>query len=223
MPTPPPWWMLTHDRAGRRVDQRVEQRPVGDGVGAVGHRLGLAVRRRDRARVEVVAADHDRRRQLAAAHHLVEAQAEPVALAVAEPADARRQALEGDPLAGQLDPAGERLVVGELLEHGAVGGGDVGRVARQRHPAERALALAEQRPDVGGQEARVVEGPVEAAEPRLGAQAVAVVEHLGAARRGSRPSPRSARPSTRASRRTYSSGSVRASSAVASRREVGGT
>ena len=37
------------------------------------------------------------------------------ALAVAEPADPRRQALEGDPLAGQPDPAGQALVVGELL------------------------------------------------------------------------------------------------------------
>ena len=43
------------------VDQRVEQRPVGDRVGAVEHRLGLAVGRGDRAAVEVVAADDDRR------------------------------------------------------------------------------------------------------------------------------------------------------------------
>ena len=50
----------------------------------------------------------------------------------------------------------------------------------ERDPAERALALAEQRADVRGQEARVVERPLEAAELGLGAQAVAVVEHLGA-------------------------------------------
>ena len=31
-------------RAGGRVDEGVEERPVGDGVRAVGHRLGLAVR-----------------------------------------------------------------------------------------------------------------------------------------------------------------------------------
>ena len=119
-------------------------------------------------------------RHLAGAHHLVEAQAQAVALAVAQPADAGGQALEGDPLAGQGDPAVEGLVVGELLEHGPVGGGDVGGVAGQGHPAERPLALAEQRADVGGQEAGVVEGPVEAAELGLGAQAVAVVEDLGA-------------------------------------------
>ena len=34
-------------------------------------------------------------------HHLVEREPEPVALAEAEPADARRQALEGDALARQ--------------------------------------------------------------------------------------------------------------------------
>ena len=180
MPTPPPWWMRHPRRARRRVDERVEQRPVGDGVGAVGHRLGLAVRRGDRAGVEVVTPDDDRRRQLAAAHHLVEAQPEAVALAVAEPADARRQALEGDALAGEADPAGEALVVGELLQHRSVGRRDVGRVAGQGDPAERSLALAEQRPDVGRQEAWVGERPVEATQLGLGAQAVAVVEDLGA-------------------------------------------
>ena len=49
-------------RARRDVEQRVQDRPVGDRVGAVAHRLRLAVRRGDRAGVEVVAPDHDRRR-----------------------------------------------------------------------------------------------------------------------------------------------------------------
>ena len=129
----------------------------------------------------MIASDHDRCAQLAAPHHLVEPQPEAVALAVAEPADPRREALVGDPFAGHLDPPGERRVVGELLEHGAVGRRDVGRVARQRDPPERSLALAEQRADVGGEEARVVERPVEAAEACLGTQAVAVVEDLAAA------------------------------------------
>ena len=74
----------------------------------------------------------------------------------------------------------QRLVVGELVEHGLVGGADVGRVARQRRPPERSLALAEQRPDVGRQETRGRRRP--ARTPRLGLppQAVAVVEHLDA-------------------------------------------
>ena len=35
MPTPPPWWMLTHVAPAARVDEGVEQRPVGDRVGPV--------------------------------------------------------------------------------------------------------------------------------------------------------------------------------------------
>jgi hypothetical protein len=139
MPTPPPWWMLHPRGAAAGVDERVQQRPVGDRVRPVEHRFRLAVRRGNRSGVEVVAPDHDRRRELSAAHHLVEAQPEPVALAVAEPADARRQALEGDPLRRHRDPAVQRLVVGELLEHCPIGGGDVGRITRQRDPAERPL------------------------------------------------------------------------------------
>ena len=128
----------------------------------------------------MVAADDDRRAQLAACDHRVEARAEAGALAVAQPADPRGQALEGDPLASVLDPARERRVVGELVQHGSVGRGDVGGIARQRDPAKRALALAEQRTHVRGHEARVGERPLEAAEQRLGAQRVAVVEDLGA-------------------------------------------
>ena len=49
-------------------------------------------------------------------------------------------------------------VVGEHLERELVGRGDVGRIARERRPAERPLALAEERPDVLGHEAGNLEG-----------------------------------------------------------------
>ena len=62
-------------RAAGGVEQRVQQRPVGDRIGAVQHRFGLAIGRRDAAGVEMVAADDDRRLQLAACHHLVEREA----------------------------------------------------------------------------------------------------------------------------------------------------
>ena len=174
--------VMDGDPGGARggVDQRVEQRPVGDRVRAVGHRLGLAIGGGHRAGVQVVAPDHDRRRQLARGHHLVEAQAQPRALAVPEPADARRQPLEGDALAGRGDPARERLVLGEFLQHGAIRLGDVRGVAGERHPAEGTPSLAEQRSHVGRYEPGVGEGSLEAAQQRLRAQAVAVVEDLRA-------------------------------------------
>ena len=103
-----------------------------------------------RAGVEVVAPDHDRRLQLARGDHLVEAQPGEVALAVAEPANPRRQALELHLLAGQpiqramcsWSPNSSRIASSVRV--------DVLGIAGQRHPAERPLALAEQRADVGG-------------------------------------------------------------------------
>ena len=173
--------MDRHPRgAGRDVHHRVQQRPVGDGIGTVLHRLGLPVRRCHRAAVEVVAADHDRGLQRAVGHHLVEPLARLVPLAVAEPADTCREALERDLLARQAHPPAEHVVVGEQLEDGLVGLGDVGCVTREGHPPERPLALAEQLTDVLRHEALVGEGPLVPAEGGFGPDRVAVVEHLGA-------------------------------------------
>ncbi len=86
--------------------------------------------------------------------------ASPSAVAVAEPdpADARRQALEADALARHVEPVVQMRVVGHQLLHLGVGLVDVLGIARQRRPAERPDAAAEQRPDVGGHEAGKVEG-----------------------------------------------------------------
>ena len=70
---------------------------------------------------------------------------------------------------------------GNSSSTGLVGGGDVGGIARERDPAERALALAEERADVGGHEAGVRRRRRRSrrARPRR-ASDVAVVEDLGA-------------------------------------------
>ena len=115
-------------------------------------------------------------RDLAVAHHLVEGEAEAVALAEADPADARGQALEGDPLARHVEPAVEVRVVGDQLLHLGVGLVDVLGIARQRGPAERADAAAEQRPDIGGDEAGEVEGVGDALVEGFLADVVAIVE-----------------------------------------------
>ena len=194
-------------RARRRVDQRVEQRPVGDRVGLVLHPLRLAVGRGDRAGVEVVAADDDRRRQLAGAHHRVEAQAEPVALAVAEPADARRQALEGDPLAGGLDPAARaaRRRGTPRARRGRSRRCPPGRPTARPSgtgPCPRRTAAARRRGRSPGRRTRARSR--RASPRRAGCCRSRRPRRRG---RGSRPSPRSGRPSRRATRATYSSGS----------------
>ena len=142
-------------RARRRIEERVEDRPVGDRVGAVPHRLGLAVGRGDRARVEVVAPDHDGRRHGPRADELVDREPGSGAVAVAEPADASREPLEGDALGGKLKPAQEQRVVREEPPQLVVDRRDVGRVARESGPPEGADAATEERPDIGRDKARV--------------------------------------------------------------------
>ena len=166
--------------AARGVEQRVEQRPVAHGVGAVLHAFGLAVGAGHAAGVQVVAADDDGGLQLAVLHHLVEGQTRDVALAQAQPADACGQALEGDALARHVEPAVHVFVLGEQFLDLGVGLADVFRVTRQRHPAERALAFAEQRADVGGHKAGEVERVLHAFVKRHLADVVAVVHHRDA-------------------------------------------
>ena len=99
---------------------------------------------------------------------------------MAEPADPRREALEGDLLPGSAHPLLQAIVVGEQIHDGAVGRVDVLGVAGEGHPTERALALTEQGTDVGGHESGEVEGPAVAAQPSLVTDRVAVVEDLRA-------------------------------------------
>src|SRR5262249_57052517 len=119
---------------------------------------GRGVRRGHGPGVEVAAADDDRRLQLPAADHGVEVQPEPDALAVAEPANPGRQALEVDLLASQADPAAQRLVFRKSLEYGMIGAVDVLRIAGEGHPAERPPTLAEKRSNVLGHKAGNAKG-----------------------------------------------------------------
>ena len=77
-----------------------------------------------------------------------------MAVAQPDPADARRQALELDALPGHVEPVVQMRVVRHQLLHLGVGAVDVLGIARQRGPAERPDAAAEQRPDIGRHEAR---------------------------------------------------------------------
>ncbi len=125
----------------------------------------------------MVAADHDRRLQFAACHHLVEGEAQPMPVAEADPADPRRQALERNTLPRHVQPVVQVGVIRQQLLHLGIGAIDVFGIAGQRGPAERADAAAEQRTDVGGHEAREVERILDAFFQRHLADVVAVVDH----------------------------------------------
>ena len=155
IPTPPPWWTLTQvaPAAVFRSAFRIGQSAIASEPSRIASvsRYG----RGDRAGVEVVAPDDDRCRDGARADELVDREARFGAVAVAEPADPRRQPLEGDALGSKLQPAQEQRVVGEQPPELVVDRRDVGRVARESGPPERADAAAEERPDIGRDEARV--------------------------------------------------------------------
>ena len=71
-------------------------------------------------------------------------------------------------------------VFGEQLHDGAVGGENILRITRKRHPAKGSLALAKQRTDVGWHKAGEIERVRHAVVVGLLADVVAVVEHLRA-------------------------------------------
>ncbi|MCY1243169.1 hypothetical protein D9M72_561730 [compost metagenome] len=114
----------------RRAEQHgVEQGPVGDRVRSVLHPLGHDVRVRHGAGIEMVARERDRSLEFAECDQLVDAPRQCRALAMAEPGDAGRQALEGDMLTCELDPVGDDLVVREHLQQKVVDAGDVALLA----------------------------------------------------------------------------------------------
>src|SRR5437762_13253750 len=86
-------------RAGRRVQQRVQYRPVRNSVASIFHGLRFSEGRCNRTAVQMITPDHDRRFDFACLDEMVDALAEPCAFAVAEPADPRRQTLEMNLLA----------------------------------------------------------------------------------------------------------------------------
>ena len=107
---------------------------------------------------------------LAARDEVVKSDSRLVALLVPEPADARGQALEGHAVLRLGDPPAQQIVLGKEIKHRLVGAVDVIRIARERGPTKRAFPLTEQRSNVGGDEARVVEGAGVPTQLRLAAQ-----------------------------------------------------
>ena len=77
----------------------------------------------------MIAADHNRRLELAPAHHLVEGKTEPMAITEADPANTRRQPLELDLLARHVEPVVQVGVIWQQLLHLGVGAIDILRIA----------------------------------------------------------------------------------------------
>ena len=103
----------------------------------------------------MIAPDDDRGLDLARSDELVDRQPRAGAVAVAEPADPRRQTLERDALRRKLQPTLKQRVVREQSAQHAVDRRDVPLIAGQCDPTKWADATTEERPDIGRDEARV--------------------------------------------------------------------
>jgi hypothetical protein len=115
--------------AAGSVEHRVQERPVRHSVRAVAHCFSFAIGRSDRAAIEVVSANHNRRLQLTARNEVVERKPELRALAIAEPADSRGQPLEAHAFLSQSNPSRQHFVLREHFEYKLIGAVDVGRLA----------------------------------------------------------------------------------------------
>ena len=183
MPTPPPWCTLTQVAPAAQLTSAL--RNTQSPMASVPSRIASVSRLGDATepRVEVVAADDDGRLDLARAHQLVERQPRLVALAVAEPADARRQPLELHALVRPAAAsAAECAFSREQLERWP---GRCRRCRRDRPRAPPSGTAPCPRRRAGGctrARSRGCPNPSHAGERRLAAQVVAVVEGVAAAR-----------------------------------------
>src|SRR5579863_131655 len=100
-------------------------------------------------------------------------------MTVAEPnpADARREALELDPLASHVEPVMQVAILRQQLAHALVGAVDVFRIAGEGSPPEGPEPAAKEAAHVGRDEAGESKGLLQALVVRHLAQVVAVVEH----------------------------------------------
>src|SRR5579884_2519947 len=101
----------------------------------------------------MIAADDDRRFELAACHQFVEAQSRFCAVAESKPADARGQTLERNTLLRHCNPASQRRILRKEFEQLVVTALDVRRIAGERGKAERPAAFAKQRTNERGHKA----------------------------------------------------------------------
>src|SRR5215213_1656741 len=127
----------------------------------------------------MITTDNNRRADLARGDQVVEGQTGLVPLAVAEPANPSRQALEADLFSSAAQPLLQPIIIAKQIHDCPVGDLDVMRISGQRHPPERALTLTKQRPDISRYEAWKLKRAFIAAQPSLVANRVAVIEDLG--------------------------------------------
>ena len=163
-------------RSSRHVEQRIQDRPIGDRVAPVFHLFRFTIRRGYRSAIKMIPADHQRGLDFLPRDKVVENLPHRRPLPVAEPADPGGKSLELHPLLRLRDPAAEGFIVRERLQHRSISPENVLRIAGERCPAKRSFPVAEERTDVCRNESGDVEGILHPSRLRLAADVVSVIE-----------------------------------------------
>ena len=150
IPDPNPATMMqTHPaRPARRIQHRIQQRPVSNRIRPIHHRLRLAVRRRHRPRIQMIPPNHQRRIYFPLLHQSVKPLPHLRSLPILQPADPRRKPLKMDLLLRLMNPSVQRLLFRKCLQQFPVRYRNILRIPRQSCPSERPRPLAKQWPDI---------------------------------------------------------------------------
>src|SRR5947209_10864786 len=124
----------------------------------------------------MVAANHHRSFDLPLPDQIIDGQAKLGTLAIAQPADARRESLKFNALAGEVNPAVKDAVLGEKFQHQIIGYGNVSGIAGKRCPAEGAASFTEEWTNIGWHEAGKIIGILDAPLECKSTDVVAVVK-----------------------------------------------
>jgi hypothetical protein len=91
-------------RPAGRVEKRIQDWPVGDGIAAISHGFGLSVRRSDTSAIKMIATNNNRRFHQTLLYQIVKKHSGFFAFAVTEPTDTRRETLKLNALASFSEP-----------------------------------------------------------------------------------------------------------------------
>src|SRR5205085_11141601 len=124
------------------------QRPVGDRITAVHHRVCFSIWRCDRPGVQMITPDNDRSVYLTCTHQLIKCKSRFFPFSLSQPANAGRQALECDFFSGQSQPTLQRFILRKEFCDNFIGYANIIWITAQCCPAKRTFAFTKKRPDI---------------------------------------------------------------------------
>src|SRR5450631_1182239 len=131
-----------------RIDKRIQDGPVGNGITTIHHGFRFAVWRSHGTSIQVITANNNRCVYFFCSHEFVKCQSRYFSFSLTQPADPGGQSLESNFFFSQFQPALERIVLRKKTYHQFVCNCNILRIATEGHPPEGTLALTKKRTDI---------------------------------------------------------------------------